>query len=82
MMNAQLLQIPTMRSGIIVFMQNVMKTRTAATYPMTSATLMLASFHLPLIMRQTLKTGGRDFAEVDSTTDGCWRKNCAGNHDG
>jgi hypothetical protein len=24
-----------------------MKTRTAATYPLTSATLMLASFHLP-----------------------------------
>src|SRR5215471_10645170 len=37
-----------------------MKTRMAATYPLTSATLMLASIHLPLIMRQTLKTGGRE----------------------
>src|SRR5215831_17644769 len=82
-----------------------MKTRTAATYPLTSATLILASFHLPFdseslcceALKQrsavlaigplyrrsvTLKTSGRDFAEVDSTTDECWRKNCAGNHDG
>jgi hypothetical protein len=82
-----------------------MKTRTAATYPLTSATLILASFYLPFVSKSlccealeqrsvplamplyrtpvvTLKTGGRDFAEVYSTTDGCWRKNCDGNHDG
>jgi hypothetical protein len=29
-----------------------------------------------------LRTDGRNFAEVDSTTDGCWRENYAGNHDG
>jgi hypothetical protein len=33
------------------------------------------------IMRDLLGTDARKFAG-DLTADGCWRENCAGNHDG